>query len=255
MTPAERMTSRVARTTRRSPPSMSSTPTARRPSKSTRATTTPLRTRRFGRLLAGSHVRLRGAVAEPAARVHLAGADAELGGAVVVVEDGHAAGLGDGVDQRGRRGHQILRPGHRDGAAGAAVLVGAALPVLQALVAAHGVRVAPAGAALGQPVVVVLPVAAHVHHAVDGARIRPAPCRARRACGGRRRAAGARCSSPSRTSSSPAGVVWMMDTMPGTVQRRVRSVPPASSRSTRHAGSSVRRAAMMPPAEPAPTTM
>src|SRR6185436_18004352 len=79
------------------------------------------------------------------------------------------ARLGDGLDERAGGGHEILRPGDGDGAARAAVLVGAALPVLEALVAAHGVGVAPAWAAVGRPVVVVLVVAPHVHHPVDGA--------------------------------------------------------------------------------------
>ncbi len=51
--PPERITSRRARTVRRSPPCSYSTPTARRCSKITRCASAPVRKARFGRLSAG----------------------------------------------------------------------------------------------------------------------------------------------------------------------------------------------------------
>jgi len=59
------------------------------------------------------------------------------------------------------------------------------------------VGIAPAGAPLLAPEVVVERMAAHIEHAVDRRGYRPAPCRAAGRCGGCRSAARARWNSPS----------------------------------------------------------
>jgi hypothetical protein len=50
-------------------------------------------------------------------------------------------------------------------------------------------------------------------------------------------------------------MLWMIEIIPGTMQYLLRSVPPASSTSTVVFGSSERRPAMTPPADPDPTMM
>ncbi len=98
------------------------------------------------------------AVAQPLVDALLEDADALLLLAVVVVVPLHPGRLGQRLDERLRRRRQVALPGHLDGAAGAAQLGGAVLPVLHALVAGEDVVVAPAVAAVRSPVVVVLAV-------------------------------------------------------------------------------------------------
>ena len=119
----------------------------------------------------------RGAVAQAAAGVLLADRDAFLGLAVVVLDLLDPGGGGQGLDERLRGGGEVLLPGHLDRAAGPAQRGRAVFPVLEALEAGQHVLAGPARTARRGPVVVVLPVAADEHHAVDraGPAQHPAP--------------------------------------------------------------------------------
>jgi short chain dehydrogenase len=114
-------------------------------------------------------------------------ADRQVGGhgdAVLAQVTGRAVldlldpgGGGQGLDERLRGGGEVPLPGHLDRASGPAQRGRAVFPVLEALEAGQHVGVAPARAARGGPVVVVLPVPADEDHAVDraGPAQHPAP--------------------------------------------------------------------------------
>ena len=137
----------------------------------------------------------RGAVAQAAGGVLLADGHAFLGLAVVVVDLLDARGRGQGLDERLGGGGQVLLPGHLHRAAGPAHGGGAVLPVLEALEAGQDVGVAPAGSA--GPVVVVLPVPADEHHAVDRPGAAQHPAAGLRDPAAERVCPAGRCSTPS----------------------------------------------------------
>ena len=168
MAEAARITSRRARTISTPPLRSTSTPTARRPSNTTLWAKERTRVE-VGALQRGFEVGVGGRPAAALPHRLLHGAEALLLAAVVVpggLEAGLPAGLDEGVIERvlPPTAGDVERPVRPPPAHLAFVAR------LQAQKIGHHVGVGPAVGALIGPMVVVARMAAHVDHAVDGAR-------------------------------------------------------------------------------------